>query len=346
CHDNSGGRSSSSGSRSTSSGSGSESAVHPKAVSPQSNPLIQARRAKPGHFPGEEEIGAERGEGFATFRPKGALQVDVDFLNDRMRKRGVDRIRLAMRPDEAFGLVYSWDNVIANTRDLRFEAWKQLAEEVGKPLPDSPSSLRQLSTASPSHCIKSVLFWASDEPTIASLKDRLSELYCRQLSKVRTPLDGVQEWLDALQKAGVPCAVATSIDRLTLLSALDRMKLLHHFQAFVTAEDDMESMAHRFLSAAVKLDRAPAKCVVFEDDPRGITAAHNCSMKAVALIGTHPAYELKQADLAVSSYAELSVINLRRLFANRGHGIEHMELKKQREGQGPKKRRWHTDTLY
>ncbi|CAI5974554.1 unnamed protein product [Closterium sp. NIES-65] len=246
----------------------------------------------------------------------------------------------------AFGLVYSWDNVIANTRDLRFEAWKQLAEEAGKPLPDSPSSLRQLSTASPAHCIKSVLFWASDEPTIASLKDRLSELYCRQLSKVRAPLEGVQEWLDALQKAGVPCAVATSIDRLTLLSALDRMKLLHHFQAFVTAEDDMESMAHRFLSAAVKLDRAPAKCVVFEDDPRGITAAHNCSMKAVALIGTHPAYELKQADLAVSSYAELSVINLRRLFANRGHGIEHMELKKQREEQGPKKRRWHTDTLY
>ncbi|CAI5962056.1 unnamed protein product [Closterium sp. NIES-64] len=189
-----------------------------------------------------------------------------------------------MRPDEAFGLVYSWDN--ANTRDLRFEAWKQLAEEAGKPLPeslslsphsftgkplpDSPSSLRQLSTASPAHCIKSVLFWASDEPTIASLKDRLfelillptssphrcffwasdeptiaslkdrlSELYCRQLSKVRAPLEGVQEWLDALQKAGVPCAVATSIDRLTLLSALDRMKLLHHFQAFVTAEDDM-----------------------------------------------------------------------------------------------------------
>ncbi|CAI5478442.1 unnamed protein product [Closterium sp. Yama58-4] len=331
---------------SSSNGRGGDSTVDTKAVSPLSDSLIRARRAKPGPFPGEEEIGAERGEGFATFRPKGALQVDVDFLNDRMRKRGVDRIRLAMRPDEAFGLVYSWDNVIANTRDLRFEAWKQLAEEVGKPLPGSPSSLRQLSTASPAHCIKSVLFWASDVPTIASLKDRLSELYCRQLSKVRAPLEGVQEWLDALQKAGVPCAVATSIDRLTLLSALDRMKLLHHFQAFVTAEDGMESMAHRFLSAAVKLDRAPAKCVVFEDDPRGITAAHNCSMKAVALIGTHPAYELKQADLAVSSYAELSVINLRRLFANRGHGIEHMELKKQREEQGPKKRRWHTDTLY
>ncbi|KAK9282622.1 hypothetical protein L1049_010841 [Liquidambar formosana] len=46
-------------------------------------------------------------------------------------------------------------------------------------------------------------------------------------------------------------------------------------EAIVTKEDGMESLAHRFLSAAVKLDRKPSKCVVFEDDPRGITAAHN-----------------------------------------------------------------------
>lgn len=29
---------------------------------------------------------------------------------------------------------------------------------------------------------------------------------------------------------------------------------------------------------------------MFEDDPRGITAAHNCTMMAIALIGAHPAY--------------------------------------------------------
>ena len=39
----------------------------------------------------------------------------------------------------------------------------------------------------------------------------------------------------------------------------------------------------------LQLDRKPSKCVVFEDDPRGVTAAHNCTMMAVALIGTHPA---------------------------------------------------------
>lgn len=87
----------------------------------------------------------------------------------------------------------------------------------------------------------------------------------------------------------------------------------------MTDEDDMESIANRFLSASMKacffstplvvepcvgsilitcllilpppqLDRKPSKCVVFEDDPRGVTAAHNCTMMAVALIGAHPAY--------------------------------------------------------
>lgn len=39
----------------------------------------------------------------------------------------------------------------------------------------------------------------------------------------------------------------------------------------------------------MQLDRKPSKCVVFEDDPRGVTAAHNCTMMAVALIGAYPA---------------------------------------------------------
>ncbi|MED6112464.1 hypothetical protein PIB30_061964 [Stylosanthes scabra] len=66
------------------------------------------------------------------------------------------------------------------------------------------------------------------------------------------------------------------------------------------------------------LDRKPSKCVVFEDDPRGVTAAHNCTMMVVALIGAHPAYDLGQADLAAANFGELSVINLRKLFANKG----------------------------
>nr|VDC77709.1 unnamed protein product [Brassica rapa] len=42
-----------------------------------------------------------------------------------------------------------------------------------------------------------------------------------------------------------------------------------------------------FLNREIQLDRKPSKCVVFEDDPRDITAAHNCTMMAVGLIGVN-----------------------------------------------------------
>ncbi|KAL2613426.1 hypothetical protein R1flu_025118 [Riccia fluitans] len=290
----------------------------------------------------EEVIGAEHGEGFATYRPRGPLHVDVDFLNDRMRERGLQRIRYAMKPDEAFGLIYSWDNVIADTRALRMDAWNRLAEEEGRVV--DHDSRRQLLTMTPTRALQKVLFWGETGVDIERLTKRLAVLYSEAITRVRTPMEGVKEWLEALDTAGVPCAVASSLDRLTLLAALERMGLRKYFQAIVSEEDGMESIAHRFLSAAVKLDRPPFKCVVFEDDPRGITAAHNCTMKAVALIGSHPAYDLTQADLAVSSFTELSVINLRRLFANKG--TEFMDLQKQPEEKKPRKRKITNDTLF
>ncbi|XP_013603031.1 PREDICTED: uncharacterized protein LOC106310351 [Brassica oleracea var. oleracea] len=129
-----------------------------------------------------------------------------------------------------------------------------------------------------------------------------------------------------------------------MMNALERMGLQNYFQAVVSEEDGMESIAHRFLSAAVKLDRKPSKCVVFEDDPRGITAAHNCTMMAIGLIGAHRAYDLVQADLAVGNFYELSVINLRRLFANKGSTF--MEHEKQIIEKSPPKRKLTIDTIF
>jgi len=63
-------------------------------------------------------------------------------------------------------------------------------------------------------------------------------------------------------------------------AALERMGLRGFFRAEVTAEDGMETLAQRLLSAAIKLGRPPDHCVVFETSPVGVCAAHNCTMKA------------------------------------------------------------------
>lgn len=67
--------------------------------------------------------------------------------------------------------------------------------------------------------------------------------------------------------------------RVTVNDMLAQADLGHFFQAFVTAEDGMDTISQRFLSASIKLGRPPNQCVVFESSPAGITAAHNCTMK-------------------------------------------------------------------
>src|SRR6185503_19280819 len=47
-----------------------------------------------------------------------------------------------------------------------------------------------------------------------------------------------------------------------------------------------------YLKAAEKLGRRPAACLVIEDAPPGIEAAHNATMRAVGIVGTYSPGEL------------------------------------------------------
>uniref|UniRef100_A0A1J3GVN5 Phosphorylated carbohydrates phosphatase n=1 Tax=Noccaea caerulescens TaxID=107243 RepID=A0A1J3GVN5_NOCCA len=299
---------------------------------------------KPNKLFIQEAIGAEYGEGFETFRQDGPLKVDVDFWNEKLQDGFLQRIRYAMKPDEAYGLIFSWDNVVADTRSLKLDAWKQLAAEEGKEIVEKDDIQRQMLYAGADHVLSKVLFWEKTQSKIDRLKLRLSEIYYDNLLRLTEPKEGLSDWLDAVSTARIPCAVVSNLDRKNMISALERMGLQKYFQAVVSEEDGMESIAHRFLSAAVKLDRKPSKCVVFEDDPRGITAAHNCTMMAVGLIGAHRAYDLVQADLAVANFYDLSVINLRRLFANKGSTF--MDHEKQIIEKSPPKRKLTIDTIF
>ena len=52
----------------------------------------------------------------------------------------------------------------------------------------------------------------------------------------------------------------------------------------MTAEDELESTAQRYLSACLQLNRPPNMCAVFGGSPEAVTAAHNCTMK-VGVVG-------------------------------------------------------------
>jgi hypothetical protein len=69
-------------------------------------------------------------QGFVQFTLNGdPAHLDVDTLNERLKSKGAVRMRHALRPDEAFGMIFNYDGVIANTRKVHRRAWELLAEE-------------------------------------------------------------------------------------------------------------------------------------------------------------------------------------------------------------------------
>jgi mannitol-1-/sugar-/sorbitol-6-phosphatase len=62
-----------------------------------------------------------------------------------------------------------------------------------------------------------------------------------------------------------------------------------------------------YLSAAKRLGRAAADCVVIEDTPPGLEAARAAGMRAVAVCGTYAANDLALADIIIPSLNALRI---------------------------------------
>lgn len=285
-----------------------------------------------GQYDDHRMAGAEYGEGFTTLRKTGEVsKMTVDSLNQQLQLAGPTRLRHQMHPDEAFGLIFDMDDVIVDTRSLKKASWRHVAEEFGLEWPEIERPM--MYDMMPEKAIVRVLHWTNDMNNAREIAWSVSQEYAKRLKDVNSLKEsGVEKWLALVGEFSIPCALVSSMDRVSLLELLDRLGIRNRFGAIGAADDDMETKAQQYLAAAIKLGRPPEQCVVFVSTPEGITAAHNCTMKAIALLGPCTAPQMKTADLIVGSMMELSVYNIRRLFANKGSTF--MDLKKKRIEKG------------
>jgi beta-phosphoglucomutase family hydrolase len=207
-----------------------------------------------------------------------------------------------------FGAIFDWDGVVIDSGRLHEQSWHRLAAELGRTM--APNSFIRGFGMKSAQIIEEIHHWANDPKEIARLANRKEDLYREiiALSDIE-PLPGVAKWLYRLGKAGVPCAVASSTQRLNIETLLNRLGLAETFEVIISAEDVVHGKPDPevFLKAAERLRLPPKRCVVFEDAYVGIEAGHAAGMKVVAVTTTHSAAELEAADLVVRQLDELSV---------------------------------------
>ncbi|MCT9144729.1 HAD family hydrolase [Streptomyces violarus] len=118
-------------------------------------------------------------------------------------------------------------------------------------------------------------------------------------------LPGTRAFLDSLPAER--WAVVTSATRRLAEARLDAVGILP--KTLVAADDITRGKPdpEPYLLAARTLGVDPARCVVFEDAPAGLTAGRAAGMTTVALTTTHQAHEL-DADLVVENLSALSAL--------------------------------------
>ena len=129
--------------------------------------------------------------------------------------------------------------------------------------------------------------------------EREKEGLYRELSKGRlTPLNGLQVLIERLRESGVPMALATSAPEPNVIHTLNELGLADAFPVIVRGDQVPRGKPAPdvFLEAARRLNVDPKDCLVFEDAPMGIEAAHAAGMPVVALTTSFKAAHFDQLE--------------------------------------------------
>lgn len=94
-----------------------------------------------------------------------------------------------------------------------------------------------------------------------------------------------------------------------LASARLRLAGVPDPKVLVAADDVSNGKPHPepYLKGAVRLGVKPEECVVIEDAPAGIQAAHAAGMKAIGLASTYPGAALTEADAVIQRLNQIRV---------------------------------------
>lgn len=214
-------------------------------------------------------------------------------------------------------VIFDVDGVLVDSYQAHYESWQLACREH-----DVEMSQDQF-VATFGRTSREIIvdLWGEQFTTpgsVAELDDRKEEFFRELLQRDFPAMDGAAELIRDLHQAGFRLAVGSSGPPDNVNLVLDRLQSRSRFDGVVTGIDVRRGKPDPqvFLLAAERIDVASPHCVVIEDAPAGVAAAHRAGMKCIAIASTGRVREtLLEADLVVNSLRELDPARITRLLA-------------------------------
>lgn len=197
----------------------------------------------------------------------------------------------------AEALLFDNDGTLISSMESVYRCWRRLAQEYG--ITAEEFERVELHGRPAAEIIADML----PAERVAEAVARIEELEVSDVAGGVVLLPGTRELLASLPPER--WAVVTSAGRRLADARLAEVGI--DAKTVIAADDITRGKPdpEPFLLAAAKLGVDPARCVVFEDAPAGLTAGRAAGMTTVALATTHTAGELS-ADVVVKDLSAVS----------------------------------------
>ena len=211
-------------------------------------------------------------------------------------------------------VIFDLDGTLIDNNAYHIKAFESFYDKIGKPF--SVEEYKQHISGRMNRDIFNYVFNTTLSPEkIEEYSDEKEAMY-RELYKPHIqPVNGLVDFLEELERAKVPKAIATSGLIPNINFMFEHVPIKNYFFSVIDSTQITHGKPHPeiFLKAAISVNAVPSNCIAFEDSVAGIASAKAAGMKVVALTTTHAAEDIKDADLIIKDYTEISLAQLREL---------------------------------
>lgn len=179
-------------------------------------------------------------------------------------------------------VIFDVDGTLLDTERIYMQAWKDAAAELGYEITDELlRKTRAINVKEAARIFESEIGNGFSYDKTRVVRVRIAEEIIQRESPILKP--GVTELLAFLQEKRIRLSVASSTHLKGTKEHLSESGILEPFEVVVGGDMVTKGKPNPdiFLKAAELLHLAPEECLVVEDSPAGIRAAHAAGMKAV-----------------------------------------------------------------
>ncbi len=191
-------------------------------------------------------------------------------------------------------LLFDLNGTMVDDMEYHIKAWHRITHELGGDL--SMEAVKAECYGKNAEVLERIFpgRFSPEEKNTLSIEKEIQ--YRREFRPFLKLIDGLGLFLETAKKKGWKMGIGSAAIMDNVDFVLDGLQIRHYFDTIISADQVVHSKPdpETFLLGAQALQTDPARCIVWEDAPKGVESAKNAGMKSVVLTTMHEPHEFSQ----------------------------------------------------